>query len=410
MQLLKSLICFQGYDNRSRFFAIGIAVFIFFIIFSSAFSNFFIIALLTLMLLTAILSLTTIRRLHDARLSKNWCLAPSLTFFIVGIIILLVEHDSSYWLLMIPAICAALLLTYPSTHSPNQQKKYILGYFGPVDLSDFEQETHNRSVNGHRIEPTLATENATDNQLTSTQDNQPPSQDQQRYLAQQAQSATEIFAHYHANEKQATENSHQQSHTKQKSRSQDIGEIIRLKLLDKKHAKITIITTIAIALVAVLISWLSATLSSTPLNNEQKSTNADFEKTQASEIIRLHQLTMPDNFSLYLSTHQGVIINWQADEVLTPLLWSQTSAQGDDSCQTINFGESKNKKHNIRPLSVTVENKNNYFATFSPIDSQALVQSLAFKGGFSLCGYSFSLKGSQAAIGKNQQYVDWLEY
>ena len=113
---------------------------------------------------------------------------------------------------------------------------------------------------------------------------------------------------------------------------------------------------------------------------------------------------------MYLSQHRGISINWQADEVSDTVLWSQLTAQGDESCKVISF----NKGEPIRTLSVQVVNSNgtniNYFADFSPLDSKALIQALAFRGNFTLCGYDFSLKGSQEALGKNEQYAQWVDY
>ena len=127
-------------------------------------------------------------------------------------------------------------------------------------------------------------------------------------------------------------------------------------------------------------------------------------------ISRKHPLTMPDNYTLYLSEHQGITINWQADEVSEGLLWSQLTAQGDTSCQQISF----NKGESIRTLSVDVGTSagtnTDYYASFSPLDSKELIQALAFRGSFSLCGYDFSLKGSQAALGTNERYAKWVDY
>ena len=81
------------------------------------------------------------------------------------------------------------------------------------------------------------------------------------------------------------------------------------------------------------------------------------------------------------------------------------SGSGDKSCQTISF----NKGEAIRPIGVLVDNGSDYFASFSPLDSKELIQALAFRGNFSLCGYNFSLKGSQAVLGKNSQYAPFLE-
>ena len=122
-------------------------------------------------------------------------------------------------------------------------------------------------------------------------------------------------------------------------------------------------------------------------------------------IERSDLLTMPDNFTLYLSQHQGLIINWQADEVANGEFWSQQSIQGDKSCTAITF----NKGDDVRTLLVAVEDTNEYFAHFSPLDTKTLIKALAFRGNFTLCGYKFSLKGSQAVLGKNNSYGQYLD-
>jgi hypothetical protein len=121
---------------------------------------------------------------------------------------------------------------------------------------------------------------------------------------------------------------------------------------------------------------------------------------------RLHPITLPDNFSLMLTEHQGLIINWVAESSSSEEIWSLSSGQGDQSCKEIIF----NNGEKIRTLSVYPENGTEFFAQFSPLDTANLLQAIAFRGDFSLCGYKFSLKGSQAVLGKNSPYADMIEY
>ena len=196
---------------------------------------------------------------------------------------------------------------------------------------------------------------------------------------------------------------------KNDSNQVDIGELIRLKFLSNRKLQLGIIASVSLIFIAVLVnSAINA------INPQQKKVN-DAElnepqvlsKTVPTNILinKSHLLAMPDNFNLYLSEYQGVIIHWQADQVANGELWSQLSTNGDKSCQSIKF----NKGSSIRPLTVLVENGSEYFASFSPLDSGELIQALAFRGKFSLCGYSFSLKGSQAVLGKHNQYAAFLD-
>ncbi len=370
MQFLKSIFCFQGFDNRIRFSAISSAVYIIFIMLVSTFTGLFFSSFLLLILFSSILALTSLRRLHDAKLNKNWFFAPSLTFALVALVIIWSEQHNSYYLLIIPALCSTVLLTYPST----TKRRFILGYDGPVDLKEYQQETHLGKEVKFRIEPSLMGNNSINFSVGESAVT-PPLQTNRET----------------SNPKKA-----------------DIGEMIRLTLQGNKKGQLIIVALMALTLTASIVSFLISYLNtSTEEKPNQQSTN--IEPTQT----RLYPLTMPDNYTLYLSEHQGITINWQADNGDNgdnTLLWSQATAQGDVSCKQITF----NKGDPIRTLSVQVEenitDNSDYFARFSPLDSKILIQSLAFKNHFTLCGYDFSLKGSQAALGQNEKYAQWIDY
>jgi len=107
-----------------------------------------------------------------------------------------------------------------------------------------------------------------------------------------------------------------------------------------------------------------------------------------------------------LSTFEGVIVNWPADAPKESLIWSQLSAQGDSSCQNITF----NNGDSFRTLSVINDDNGEFYANFSPLDTKAILNSVAFRGKFTLCGYAFSLKGSQAILGKHKAYSEFIDY
>jgi len=381
VQFLKSLFCLQGVDNRPRFFAICCAVYVIFIMTISAFTGQPFISLTILALFTPVLAFTSLRRLKDARLNKKWLFVPTVIFILTSLIIIFSEVNSSYYLLLIPAVCFAVLLTYPSVRNKNSlPHNYVLGYFGPVDMSEYQQITHQGKQAKFRIEPTLVGNNSVDI----------------------------------SNNEQASFQNYETNISGSDSQKQiDLGERVRLRLFGNKKIRLAVIIIFTIIFITILASSVAEFLSSN--ESIQAVEQAPHQETIPHNTLeRMHPLSMPDNFTLFLSQHNGIIINWQADEVSTPLLWSQDSATGESSCQQISF----NKGNSIRTLRVQVEQNidtskgayNNYFATFSPLDSQALVQALAFRGSFSLCGYDFSLKGSQAALGTNKMYADWVEY
>jgi len=390
VQLLRSLFCTNGFDNRVRFLTISGALYLVFIMLASAFTSQIILSVIIMAVFGIILALTTLRRLHDALLNKNWLFAPTLSFLLVAMTIIFSQQHSSYYLLFIPALCSATLLTYASKMATSEQV-YTLGYIGPVDMSEYQQSTHLGKSAKFRIEPSLVADVSVD--LEQNQHQQTVTTE---YLANHTQQNSQNFA----------------QHLAQASNSQaDIGEQIRLNFLANKKAQIILLSLLGVTL-AVIVASMAISFFSSTFAHEQAEVippqQVGFSLSQYQQ--RAHPLAMPDNFTLFLSPHQGLIINWQADEVNEGLLWSQVSSKGDQSCQQITF----NKGNAVRTLAVEVSSQQgvntDYYASFSPLDSQVLIQALAFKNSFLLCGYKFSLKGSQAALGKHERYANLIDY
>jgi hypothetical protein len=328
--------------------------------------------------LTAVLTCSTKRRLHDAKLNKNWQLVPGGLLLLTGVLSLFIENSSSYYLLILPTLSVALLLTYPSKNI-KARNKYILGYYGPVDLSLYIKAPVVMKSHNQRIEPTLVTDGTSE----------------QFYINEAVEAQSTTFD--------------KQSEFENNSEQIDVGELIRLNFLSNRKLQLGIIACVSLIFIGVFINSVfndisqeSTDTNNTELNEPQVLSNNTVTKTLAN---KNHLLAMPDNFNLYLSEYRGIIIHWQADNVTDGELWSQLSTNGDKSCQSITF----NKGSAIRPLAVFVENGSEYFASFSPLDSGELIQALAFRGNFTLCGYKFSLKGSQAVLGKNNQYAPFLD-
>lgn len=381
MQFLKSLFCLQGFDNRSRYLLIFSVIYILFIMLSPVLKdNIFIFVFITT-LFTLLLAFTSVRRLHDAKLNRKWLLSPCLTFILVATIIVFTEQSSSYYLLIIPTLCSSVLLAYPSA----KKQLFILGYYGPVDMREYQTETIERKQVKLRIEPTILNTNSVniDNTNQSTYPINNPIQN--NYI-----------------------------HNSSPFNNQgNIVEVIRLKIVNNKTTQLIIATVIGIAFIAFSAVWLLSLFNKATPPLEDNNVELLAEKTEI-ELLRYYPLPMPNNYTLYLTDHGGISINWQADEVNDTILWSQATIQGDETCKEISF----DKGESIRTLSVRIESStadtpitlNDYFAYFSPLDSNALIQALALRSSFSLCGYNFSLKGSQAVLAGHEQYAQWLGY
>ncbi len=349
MPFLQSLFCWVGSDNRIRFSFIITVSHLFFIFFSVIFASSTLISVIALLLASAVITCTTKRRLTDAKLTHQWLIAPIMAFIFTGLLIIMINGAAIYWLSLVSLAVASILLTYPSKN----RLKYHYGYAGPIDL------TANRTVRSDRIEPTLQASTA--HLAIDTR---------QHHYTTNAQNTTQL----------------------------DIGEQIREKLLSNKNALTTVIILVALVVSAMLFT----TLLSTP-NNTVESNNQP-QKEAKPTLVRENELLLPDDFTLFTSLYGGLIINWQADNTAKTTLWDIRQAKGDKSCRQIEF----NNGESTRTTSVEVEHQENYFAQFSPLDTQILIKNIAAKNNFSLCGYTFSLKGSQAVLGKHPYYAEIL--
>ncbi len=382
------MICHKGFDNRSRFFAITAIAILGFSLFSKIFTAYFFLSLIILLGFALAITFSTTRRFRDASLPTKWQFFPGIIFMTTGIIILLLDNPLSYWLLLLPCISCAVILTYPSQScnlaTSSKNKSYIHGYHGPVDLSEYQQSSPSLHLHNKRIEPTL-----TGPDLTRNDANQ----------AKVKPTANVPFEHRSHSDEQRSINE-----------QIDMGEQIRLAFLHNKKLQIAILGIAILTILAVLTHAIFSKVGVTQQDPVQHTTSptallaiADSEKL-AVNIIKSDALAMPDNFNLYFTQHKGLVIHWQADEMENGLLWSQLSTLNDNSCQTIQFHKGKK----IRTLAVNIENTSDYFSYFSPLDSKELIRALAFKTSFSLCGYNFSLKGSQAALGKRIPYAEFI--
>ncbi|WP_143764258.1 hypothetical protein [Cognaticolwellia mytili] len=378
MQFLKSLYCLRGFDSRVRFITINFSCLLGFIVLNEIFIDTTLAALASLFICLSLYVIATQRRLNDAELHRNWVLAPTASFLISGIVIILIGHGSIYWLLIIPLLLSLLLLTYPNAKA----RHYILGYCGPIDLSQYLQKAQSCSRTSQRIEPTM-------HQVSAIE--QPIHSEQSCISTTNSRSVSNIqSSHYNGAE-----------NTNPPGQHGDIGESIRLALFSNRNARMTVSIAGVLLFLAIIISSIF-----TDDSSSTKTENTQVVDSKAAEVELLHHIILPDNFSLMVSTYNGLVISWQTDNTENKDLWSIENAQGDSSCQNIQFY----KGDTIRSYQVKIENNNQYFAYFSPLDTTTLVKNIAFKRKFSLCGYEFSLKGSQSTLSKTEFYANLIEY
>lgn len=365
MLLLKSLFCLTGADNRFRYIAIHFICYFLFAIASTVFAFSFFLSFLTLCLFTAISALSTKRRLKDANLNIKLLFPISCSFLISGLVILISNSSTVYWLLFLPLIFSTSLMTFKS-----KSHHHVLGYLGDIDLSGYiKQATHQQQT---RIEPTF---------------------DQQQ-LAQpnSAVDKDSVNDYQHVERPPAYSTSQSQY---------DLGEMFRLKLLNNKPVRILSSLLLLLLTIALVKFILMPSINNNQNIEAAKEDNA-LETAQKQQW--LHEVTLPDNFSLLTSSFNGINIKWQGDRLVAGFLWQQITAEGDETCKAIKYDDGKM----IRTLNVIQDSNGDYLASFSPLDTNEIIKNIAKRNSFNLCGYEFSLKGSQAVLGKHSFYSNLI--
>lgn len=369
MQLIKSLFCFKGLDNSERYFAISICCLAVFFLFNGVILSSLIAKLVLVVVITIVYFAAGIRRCRDAHKRSGTAWLTSIVTSLSFLLIILIPSTTSYVLLILP-VMASLYLFSLTSFAP---QVYVMGYCGPVDLSALSEPVKvERKPLSNRIEPSLFG-------VTNEQD------DELSFYSSAA----------------ATEEAVQTVQQPAKQASNDLALLINNWLL--ANQKIAIIAAFIILIVSAVITSLPFINNATMADEATKVTEIQTQKLVTSATQRQQLLAMPDEFYLLLDEHEGLIVHWKADLIREGEIWTQASAQGDDSCEVIEF----NNGDKVRTINVLVEDSGSYYANFSPLDTAFVVKSLAKRGNFGLCGYNFSLKGSQKALNSNPIYSDY---
>lgn len=99
-----------------------------------------------------------------------------------------------------------------------------------------------------------------------------------------------------------------------------------------------------------------------------------------------------------------LIIRWLGERDKPQNLWSIATAKGDKSCSALVF----NNGTEYRTITVDLLADSATEARFTPLDTANIITDLARRGSIGLCGYKFSLKGSQAVLEPNRAFGTYL--
>ncbi|WP_345884696.1 hypothetical protein [Shewanella algae] len=466
--LYKSLICIQGYDNGLRHAAISGAVYLLLLVLGLLFGGGSFIWVPGI-LLAPVLLLSCRRRLGDG--GRNpWLSLIALLPWLILLLALSTDQDSSYLigaLVLALALHAGLALLPGGNRGRGARSKrdYVQGYCGPVPLSA------ERKSKIRRVEPTLGSDvqGYSDNQAqgysddhvyqSSDHDDNQPHHSGAGYSAAGQQPEHPLSQAYEPASFAAANSDHDISHdaisygpgrsryfdsaptegdisaidtepgwytdkqARHKVNSAEPGfddEVDRtgslsVLLLSWRDAILQLWQRLGglsaaqrkgLAIAALVTALFGLGLSIWLLWPQAEPNDASGRETTeiAAETSDRVTVRLPDSFSLSLDGDL-LRMSWLGDTDAPGPLWDLATAKGDRRCAELVF----NNGTGYRPMSVVIGDNGKVEAAFSPLDSQVIVQDMARRGSVKLCGYDFSLKGSQAALGSVPAFRQLIE-
>lgn len=379
VQLFRSLFCWHGIDQPFRFFLIILFSFI-----SFSFTNItaqsnatFCIVILAISVITCLFS--SRRRIANTNTALSTIYLFNLLFFIFGLLVVIMPAVFPLSVLFIPFLLLMSLLRFPILI----QHSYTFGYAGDIDLSQYKKKHSHIQQKNKRIEPILygkkdvelGIQNANEQHLN---DQRPP------LKSVEVDSFTHKITPYLC----------------------QLGQIVHRVIFTKKTP---MPIRAGFGLIIFILCFLPLLFQSS--SNDKSPTKISLDEPVVTGLEKdqgeyVNQVTLPDDFSIMTTNTGGIVLQWDGDETANGYYWQLLNANGDKTCKEITF----NSGAPIRTVDVIVVNANVYQARFSPLDTTTLIRHIALKGRFTLCGYSFSLKGSQKALGKIPYYADLIEY
>ncbi|MFT5235854.1 MAG: uncharacterized membrane protein YhaH (DUF805 family) [Shewanella sp.] len=349
----KSLFCVKGRDNGLRFSVISgvlyLVLLLGFMLTGVGGGN-----VLLAVLLMPVLGLSALRRVHDTE-RKSWFAAiPVLPFMLVS---LSLAGGSVAASLISLVIGASITLFLALQKSPKSASSYHQGYFGPLAAPQ-------RARNHSRVEPTLGGS------------------------ASQTEEASAYGEEY-------AERSYQEPRTTGRP---EAGVTFELWRTWAKQNQTLLFGVAGTCLLLMVLSSLWSMLDSSEDAPEQASIEHAPQESVARSEVRL-----PDGFSLLLEDDL-LIMRWLGEADVPGVIWSLATAKGDNSCAELVFNDGSQ----YRPQSVELMADSSIEARFTPLDTAKIINDIALRGSIKLCGYKFSLKGSQSALAKSGAFVPYL--
>ncbi|QDE29788.1 DUF805 domain-containing protein [Shewanella polaris] len=422
---LKAVLCREGRDTGLRLMAILLAAFLLLTVTAIVFSA-SVINWIVMLAVMPIVGLSAIRRLNDANKPIKLamiCVVPVLIFGILIYFMMPVGILAGVFLFGLA--CGGYFAFLPAKNSI----RYVQGYNGPsIVQSSIFGSVHQRQepVMKGQIPPvnsesehSFTSPVLSDNEAVLTDSAVPHSAEVDKHqfkddlqqltiidqddvhIAHSADSAVE--SDQSASFTTSSSRSHQPLYVDQNAlQSGSITELTKtwLNMAKLHRLKLILIGKIAVAILAVcLVVYLVFALVSAFSDNEAKQSQPTEDTINEQQTSLRQTIKLPDGFWLALDNNI-LIVRWLGDSGDEHKLWDLATAKGDKTCSHLEFNDGSS----YRPITVDLLQDSATEARFTPLDKNAIVNNVALRGSFKLCGYEFSLKGSQATLMQNPQF------
>ena len=387
MSLLKSLLCIRGFDNGRRFLLLSLACYGLFFLLSPVLGKAPILLVLLLLVVTPVLGASSMRRIHDAGFATPFAAGAVVIFWICSLGITYIEHIASYSLLVL-ALLVTLAMTTITNARVRRNRDYVLGYSGPLNQTEESQLAQQRRYYD-RIEPTIASSNSGANP-------KPAESNGQGQAGQPEQVANDYIESSLVSE---SGNNRENFHRASNTGTRQVGWETKLGDWFAENLKVSLLGAAAVIIIVIAIVGVNTTDGPDEVTDPAKT-----QEIAKEAKLRNHKIELPDNFFVMLDQYQALTIAWQGDLLSDGEIWLATTALGDAECTEIRFDNGDK----YRTMRVEVKNQGDYYADFSPVDTLSIIEAIAQKSRFSLCGFDFSLKGTQSILMTNKAYYEYL--
>ncbi len=400
---LNTFFCRQGVDTSLRFLVISGASLCLIYLFSLLFAGHGILLLLALPLIVVSLLSASRRLITTQRLLALMAVPGPL---LLAMSLVFAEQAWPNWVALILSILAVGFIVsrpQPKTSAPFDS----LGYSGPLMVSN-ERRT--------RVEPTLAGDSPAFAHAPEHALGQELAQDNEPGVEQASAIASDLDAQqvYRSdgpkdNYFQASQSQDSQSQASQlqdrlaqgvNTLGEQLAKLFGISLTAiKGHPRGALLGFGCLSLLLGSLFWLGGEDAT-----EQVAAESEPEKLIArAPTTNIKQVAMPDGFKVQLEG-KVLMLSWLGERGEPGTIWSLASAEGDSSCKNLTF----NNGVSYRPMTVSLLADTSTQARFSPLDTPAIINDIAMRGSLTLCGYEFSLKGSQAALAKEPAFRPYL--